>query len=160
MKSFLQFTFFVLCCMLFACQEGTGDQASGENAAAGETELPADAARRMADVNASPVNATMTDQLAGNWTSYTESGKQLQLLGGDAGGMKYTVVADGKVVDKGVWGSPTDCTVCNLTNSDICFYLDNGKERTCCTIVKMDNDTLQYFVVGAGGGMKGFVKSN
>ena len=158
MKSLLQLTFIILFSMLIACQDGNENQASQENAEAGKTELPVDAAGRMGGGNQNPINTIMTNQLSGTWRSYTETGKQIQLLAGNGKTPKYTIVADGKIVDKGEWGSPTDCTTCNLTNSDICFYLDNGKEKVCCTIVRMDNDTLQYFVVGAGGGMKGFVK--
>ena len=143
----IQILLLFVAAFLSACQNAEESHHADSSAhEVGTTPSPEAIARGEAQIG--PVNTVMTGQLTGVWRSFSDPGKQLQLLSEGRKGLKYKLTSDGKVVDNGEWGSPTDCSTCNLGNTDICFYLDNGKEKTCCVIVRMQNDTLQFFVAG------------
>lgn len=129
---------------MVACQnspENEGD-GGGERAV---TQVPNTPEERLAAVSKSGDNKVMKNQLQGFWKSLDYPGNSLD-LGGD---MKFSLI-DGDIRETGKWGTPADCTFCNLTSTDICFYLSKGEGNVCHTVVRLDSDTLQYFVVGSG----------
>ena len=140
------FYVFLLLVLLTACHQDAPDQAgeTGRDATTEQPPLPSTPEERLAAVGQGTENTIMKNQLQGFWRSMDLPGNSLD-LGDD---MKYTLV-DGDNKEKGKWGSPADCTYCNLTNSDVCFYFSKDGANVCCTITRLDNDTLQYFVVGA-----------
>jgi hypothetical protein len=148
--------FFLFVAVLGACRDEAGRTEAAENANLNELP-PTEAARRVA--NRPAENTVVINQLQGSWQSLDGSGVELVFSPDGRQGMQYEMKTAGAVTEKGQWESPSDCSACGLTNTDICFILLSGDKRTCCNVVRMDRDTLQFFVVGSAGGAKGFARA-
>lgn len=129
---------------MVACQNSPENESEGGSDQI-ITQVPNTPEELLAAVSKSGENKVMKNQLQGFWRSLNYPGNSLD-LGGD---MRFTLV-DGDIRETGKWGTPADCTLCNLTSTDICFYLSKGEGNVCHTVVRLDSDTLQYFVVGSG----------
>jgi hypothetical protein len=100
-----------------------------------------------------PINKAM---LIGAWRSLVDAKSGITFLETADAKMLYTMNYDSKKVEEGVWEVPVSCQKCQPEAPDGCFFFIADDGESCCSIVKVSSDSLQYIVLGSTGKIQSF----
>jgi hypothetical protein len=100
-----------------------------------------------------PINKAM---LIGGWRSLEDAKSEINFSETTDAKMLYAMNYEGKKVEEGTWAVPTDCQKCQPEAPDGCFFFKAEDGESCCSIVKVTGDSLQYIVLGSTGKIQSF----
>jgi hypothetical protein len=100
-----------------------------------------------------PINKAM---LIGDWRSLVDAKSEIKFSETVDTKMLYSMNYEGKKVEEGTWTVPTDCQKCQPEAPDGCFFFKAEDGESCCSIVKVTGDSLQYIVLGSTGKIQSF----
>jgi hypothetical protein len=100
-----------------------------------------------------PINKAM---LIGNWRSLVDAKSEIKFSETADTKMLYSMNYEGKKVEEGTWIVPTNCQKCQPEAPDGCFFFKAEDGESCCSIVKVTGDSLQYIVLGSTGKIQSF----
>lgn len=100
-----------------------------------------------------PINKAM---LIGGWRSLVDAKSEIKFSETADAKMLYAMNYEGKKVEEGTWDVPDDCQKCQPEAPDGCFFFKAEDGESCCSIVKVTSDSLQYIVLGSTGKIQRF----
>jgi hypothetical protein len=114
--------------------------------------LPANPSPKIESTN-NPINKTL---LLGAWRSEVDAKSEIQFSETTDTKMLYVMRYERKKVEEGTWSIPSDCQKCQPETPDGCFFFNAEDGESCCSIVKVTSDSLQYIVLGSTGKIQSF----
>jgi hypothetical protein len=100
-----------------------------------------------------PINKAM---LIGDWRSLIDAKSEIKFMETTDAKMLYAMNYEGKKVEEGTCTVPNDCQKCQPEAPDGCFFFNAEDGESCCSIVKVTGDSLQYIVLGSTGKIQSF----
>ena len=94
--------------------------------------------------------------LIGGWRSLVDAKSEIKFSETADAKMLYAMNYEGKKVEEGTWDVPDDCQKCQPEAPDGCFFFKAEDGESCCSIVKVTSDSLQYIVLGSTGKIQRF----
>jgi hypothetical protein len=116
-------------------------------------EIPTSNPAPKIESTSNPINKAM---LIGDWRSLVDAKSEITFSETADAKMLYAMNYDSKKVEEGAWAVPTDCQKCQTEAPDGCFFFKAEDGESCCSIVKVTGDSLQYIVLGSTGKIQSF----